>query len=77
MEKTIKTLVVMLGKKQFALALMPGDRWLDIKQTPDRLPVGGISPFVTMSPLPAVMESSLLPHVIGNVSAEIALTRHV
>ena len=31
LESTIKTLVVMLGEKQHALALVPGDRELDLK----------------------------------------------
>ena len=32
LEKTVKTLVVTLGDKQHALALMPGDRELDLKR---------------------------------------------
>lgn len=32
LEKTIKTLVVLLEKEQYALALVPGDRELDLKR---------------------------------------------
>jgi Cys-tRNA(Pro)/Cys-tRNA(Cys) deacylase len=32
LEKTIKTLVVVVGEQQYALALMPGDRELDLKR---------------------------------------------
>ena len=32
LERTVKTLVVMLGQKQFVLALVPGDRQLNLKE---------------------------------------------
>jgi len=81
LERTIKTLVVMTGQKQNALALMPGDRELDLKRmakasnvkraemapptVAERLTgykVGGISPFGLTTPLPSVMDSSLLTY---------------
>ncbi len=81
LEKTIKTLIVMTGQKQHALALIPGDRELDLKRmakasnvkraemapptVAERLTgykVGGISPFGLTTPLPSVMDSSLLTY---------------
>ena len=78
LSRTIKTLVVALDHRRYALALMPGDRQLSLKKmaaacdgkkavmadvaTAQRLTgyiVGGISPFGTRKPLPAVMDRSL------------------
>jgi Cys-tRNA(Pro)/Cys-tRNA(Cys) deacylase len=79
LEHTVKTLVVGIGARQHALALLSGDRQLDMRRlaqalsvkraemadaaTAERLTgyrVGGISPFGTRQPLPAVMDASVL-----------------
>ncbi len=81
LDRTVKTLVVDLGVMNYCLALLPGDRQLDLKQlaqvfavkrvamadtaTAERLTgylVGGISPFSTKQPLPAVMEKRIIDY---------------